>query len=208
MDNDLQNNLQETFQSLPKELQEAISAADLPRKLEAVTKDNKLMIDQAGKVQNETVLVLLGLEPLENYVDNLVKNVGLSKETAEAVANDVNELIFKNVRKTLEKISEEDKTAETEETIPAAENPVETKTKNEDTLLPEIYPETVLPAQSILTKQEPYHENVSPVENIVQSKMTETIIVPKKNIVVEEKSKLPEKSQPSDSSDPYREPII
>ena len=51
----------------------AISAADLPRKFEAITKDNKLMIDQGGKVQMETLIVLLGLEPLENYTDNLHK---------------------------------------------------------------------------------------------------------------------------------------
>ena len=38
--------------------------------------------------------------------------------------------------------------------------------------------------------------------------MTETVVVPKENIVVEEKSKLPEKSNPSDSSDPYREPVM
>ena len=75
-------------------------------------------------------------------------------------------------------------------------------------LLPEIAPESMLPAQAILTKQEPYHENVSPVENIVQSKMTETVIVPKETIVVEEKTKLPEKARPSDSTDPYREPVL
>ena len=206
MDNLITDDLKQQYKALPVELQNAISAADLPRKFEAITKDNKLMIDQGGKVQMET-LIVLGLEPLEKYIDNLQKNVGLSKEIAQAVANDVNELIFKNVRETLEKINEEAATAETEE-ITKTENPAETKTENEDDLLPEIYPETTLPAQSILTKQEPYHENISPVENIIKAKMTESVVVPKEKIVIEEKSKLPEKSNPSDSSDPYREPVM
>ena len=43
--------------------------------------------------------------------------------------------------------------------------------------------------------------------------MTKTVVVPKEKIVIEEKTKLPDmpaqtiKAKPSDSSDPYREPI-
>ena len=98
-----------------------------------------------------------------------------------------------------------------EEILSGIENPEPTK----NNLLPEIYPEPTLPspsasapARSILTKQEPYHENISPVKNIVQTKMTEPVVVPKETIVVQEQSKLPEKNKPSDSTDPYREPVI
>lgn len=38
--------------------------------------------------------------------------------------------------------------------------------------------------------------------------MTEPVVVPKETIVVQEQSKLPEKNKPSDSTDPYREPVI
>lgn len=224
MDELLTEDLKLQYDALPVELQDAISSADLPRKFEAITKDNKLMIDQAGKFEMETLFVLLGLQPLKNYIDNLVKNAGLSRVQAASVADDVNELIFKNIRETLQKINEDAEATETgenpaasevqqpaqEETIPETENPVET----ENNLLPEIYPETAVSAESVLTpKQEPYHENISPVENIVESKMTGPVIVPKETVVVEEKTKLPdlpaqaEKTRPSDSTDPYREPI-
>ena len=74
--------------------------------------------------------------------------------------------------------------------------------------LPEIAPKAILPAISSLTskQKESYHLNIPPVENIVESKLTNTVIVPKQTIVVEEKTKLPEKSRLS--TDPYRESII
>ncbi len=262
MDNDLDKNLEEQFQNLPKELREAISSADLPNKLQQITKNNQILLDQAENVQKETLLVLLGLEPLENYTENLQKNAELTKNQAIAIAHDINELVFKNVRETLRKINEDAEAAEAgataeKEKLPAAsalqpsreeilagiENPENIKTKEEavsississnipkpaekseiapekteikNDLLPEIYPETNISAESVLLpKQEPYHENISPVENIVQSKMSGPVIVPKETVVVE-KTKLPDlpagqagKSKPSDSTDPYREPII
>jgi len=229
MDNDTQKILTEQFNKLPTNIRDAILSVDYRSKLQTITKNNKLMIDQAGKLEMETMLVMLGLEPLTDYTDNLVKNAGLSKNQAIAIAHDVNELIFKNIRESLKKINEEaeknNENPETksvwqptnvpiqQETAPIAEKPIEQKiapqsTEIKNTMLPEIAPEVGLPAQfRFVPKQEPYHENISPVANIVGSKMTETVVVPKEKIVVEEKTKLPEKKQPSDSTDPYREPI-
>jgi len=114
---------------------------------------------------------------------------------------------------------------------PKLEYPSETLTKGveirkEKSL--EIPPEAMLPAIqknqpetiSILTekKAEPYHQNISPVDNIVETKMNNTIIIPKEKIFVEEKTKLPEKPviqvapvspvANGGGKDPYREPII
>ena len=74
--------------------------------------------------------------------------------------------------------------------------------------LPEIAPKTPLPAISslLVKKAEPFHVNISPVNNIVESKLTSTIVTPKETIVVPDKTKLPEKSKPA--VDPYKEPII
>jgi len=231
----MQKIISDQLAKLPTTIKDAITAIDYPQKLEMITRNNKLLIDQAGKLETETTLVMLGLEPLTDYTGNLEKNVGLSKNEAIAVAHDVNELIFKNIREALKKINEEADSATAEnpatkgvwqptdvsvqqEAAPVAPKPVEqveqkiTPQKNaeiKNDLLPEIAPEAPLPAtQSPFTpKQEPYHENISPVQNIVASKMTETVVMPKEKIVIEEKTKLPEKKLPSDSSDPYREPI-
>ncbi len=116
-DND--KDFKDYIETLPPELKQAIYSIDYPKKLQEVVKNNKLMIDQAGKLEAETTLVMAGIEPMNKYLGNLVVNVGLSSAQASLVAHDVNELIFKNIREALKQINdqilEEDKIiAETE----------------------------------------------------------------------------------------------
>ena len=305
---EMTQNLKKQFDALPSDVQNAISDVNLSTKLQEIVKNNKLMIDQAGKLETETVLVLFGLEPLENYVNNLIKKVGLSSIQASLVAHDVNEAIFKNIRDTLKTINDgllkaEKETPEQtsnptkEDVLAGIENPegiksdeksislsslqsngakpeihevmdkgVEIKINNSpsnlsskemlsNTLssapvskqaeplhlnipdinknaveskpvimpkiqngkeeieiktdnLPEIAPAVLSPmVSSLISKQTPpFHTNISPVENIVKSKLNDTVIVPKQTIVIEEKTKLPEK--PKGVVDSYREPII
>jgi len=233
------------IETLPPEIKQAIYSIDYPQKLQEIVKNNKLLIDQAGKLEAETTLVMAGIEPMDKYVKNLQTNVGLSSIQASIVAHDVNELIFKNIRESLKKINdqiiEEDEVLNEkiepskEDVLTGIENPANIKNNEESVSisslksnsinpethesidkgieirinnLPEIAPEAMLPIASSLASKpaEPFHQNISPVQNIVESKLTSTVAVPKENIVVEEKTKLPEK--PKTSGDPYRESII
>ena len=236
------------IKNLPLELRRAIFSIDYPQKLQEIVKNNKLMIDQAGKLEAETTLVIVGIEPMDKYVNNLISHAGLSNIQASIVAHDVNESIFKNIRDSLKKINdqikEEDgalnKTEETaaptkESLISGIENPTNIKDTEEPISisslrsngtrpeiheeidrgveirinnLPEIAPKIPLPItlNPISKQNQPYHLNISPVSNIVESKLTETVIVPKETVVIEEKTKLPEKLKPT--IDPYKEPII
>ena len=164
MENDTQKIITNQLAKLPANVRNAIISADYRTKLQTITKDNKLMIDQAGKLEMETLLVMLGLEPLDDYTDNLVNNASLSRNQAIAIAHDVNELIFKNIRESLKKINNEAASTPADEnqatpgvwkltnvpvqetTIPEAEKPIEQKVapesaEIENDLLPEIYPE-------------------------------------------------------------------
>ncbi len=242
--------------ALPPELKQAIYSIDYPQKLQEVVRNNKLMIDQAGKLEVETTLVMAGIEPLDKYVGNLISHVGLQSIQASVVAHDVNELIFKNIREALkeinDQIAEEDKIIEEkpetptkEDVLAEIENPENTSGEDSISLsslksnisnpetyetidngievrinnLPEIAPKIELPSistkngvpsrniTSLISKPvEPFHQNVSPVANIVQSKLTNTIVVPKETIIVPDNTKLPEKSKPT--VDPYREPAM
>jgi len=237
------------IETLPPELKQAINSIDYPQKLQEVVRNNKLMIDQAGKLEEETTLVLAGIVPLDKYIKNITDNVGLSSIQASVVAHDVNELIFKNIRETLKKINDqivkEDKILnETERiNIPTKENVIagienpETIKMNEGSvsisslqsnsvkpeiheeidrgveieikpnILPELAPKVELPAATsfVPKKPEPFHLNIPPVKNIVESKLNEAVIVPKQTIIVPDVTKLPEKPKPS--TDSYREPI-
>ncbi len=238
MDEEIQNNLKQQYLALPPEVRTAIDDIDLPNKLQQVASNNKIMLDQAGALEIETTLVLFGLEPLDDYVNNLVKNVGLPKNQALIVAHDVDELIFKSVREALKKINEETIKTENKEVAPneptkdeiisRIEQPDIIKHKEDSIsvsslksntgisssptefisrgveirkeILPEIEPMAILPKTTIVGQ---INTSSSPIENIVKSKMESPVIVPKKIVIMEEKTKLPTKT----STDPYREAI-
>jgi len=230
------------IETLPPEIKAAIYSIDYPQKLQEIVRNNKLMIDQAGKLEAETTLVMAGIEPMDNYLKNLMSNVGLTSIQASVVAHDVNELIFKGIRDALKKIndqilkeekllSEKPEVPTKEEVLAGIESPEEikntepsvslssmTSTKPEMhpemqkegieirvSHLPEVAPETKLAVVPGLSSKpaEPLHINIPPVQNIVGTKLTETVAVPKEQITIEDKTKLPEKQKPS--TDPYRE---
>jgi hypothetical protein len=242
--------LKQQFNSLPVALQQAIYNVDVPTKIQKIIEDNKLMIDQGGKLLMETLLILLGIAPMGDFTGNLVKNVGLPSIQASIITHDINESIFKAVREELKKINEmvgtlepEAKSPEnvsnsvtqitpTKESVLAGIEQPETIKKTESSVsmsslksnsatpethesidkgieikinnLPEVPPKAMMPMMSSTIKStEPFHLNIPPVANIVEAKMTSTVAAPKETIIVEEKTKLPEK--PKTSGDPYRE---
>ncbi len=93
------------FKELPLEVQKAITATDLTDKFDQLSKKYSLRIDQSGNLQTETLLVMLGLEKPADYIDNLVKNAELSRETATKLGADVNTEILGSIRKTLEELT-------------------------------------------------------------------------------------------------------
>lgn len=119
-----QQKLKERFSLLPRELQEAILAADLREKLKVVTDTHRLHIDQAGALENETILVMLGLEPLEDYRANLARELGVPEALAAAIERDVNRLIFLPIRESLKNLTEKD-AGEEGAPAPAAPSPAE-----------------------------------------------------------------------------------
>lgn len=91
---------------LPEDVKKAITSVDYTAQLQEIVKRNHLLIDQAGALETETTLTLLGLENLKDYVENISRELTLPREKAIIVAHDVDELIFKNVRESLQKIND------------------------------------------------------------------------------------------------------
>jgi hypothetical protein len=97
-----QNIFKDHFKKLPPELQKAVMANDLRQKLVVLTQKYRLHIDKAGVLENEVVLVLMGLENPDEFVNNARRELGLSPEDARGLARDVNDQIFHPIRETLE----------------------------------------------------------------------------------------------------------
>jgi len=225
MDEETKNNLQKQFLSLPQALQDAVNSTDVAGILGEIAKKNQLMIDQAGGLEIETKLILLGLSKEKDLVNNLIGNVGLKKDVAIAVAYDVDNYIFKAVRESLKGATlssgqfvrtEEEKPQMTAEVHPSREEILkgiedqeevpEQKVEIRKNLSPEVEQNNKYSLQEVVESKEskPITQNIPPVSNIVESKLKGVVISPKESIVIEEKAKLPEKPI---HSDPYREPL-
>lgn len=106
MDGETQKIIEEQMKKLPADVKEAIISVDYQEKLQEITKRQKLLIDQAGKLEMETTLVMIGLEPLTDYIENIQRELGVQIMQAKEIAMDVSENIFKPIRDSLRQMNE------------------------------------------------------------------------------------------------------
>lgn len=103
MDVPLQQELKKRFDALPEVIQKAIKSADVQARLRKLADAQKLHLDQWQVLENEVVLALLGFSPFEDLIENIEKEVGVSREVAESLANEVSTSIFEPIREELER---------------------------------------------------------------------------------------------------------
>lgn len=121
MDEETQKIITEQMKHLPEDVATAIISVEYQAKLQDVVKRQRLMIDQAGKLEMETTLVMIGLEQLGDYIANLTRELEISAIRAGEIAEDVNNIIFKPVRKSLENMAKAlEKEEEADEEISAS----------------------------------------------------------------------------------------
>ena len=184
---DTQKIIQEQFKKLPKSLQDAILAIDLHDKIKMISEKHKLLIDKAAIFENETMLIMLGLENHTDYTNNIRKELEITDEQAQEITKDVNEQIFLPIRESLKEI--ENKNIE------------EAQKESEQDAVQEIAQET----QDQAPQETPESHTQEP-SNIFENKLTQQVRSPKENVRMEESSTKKEKTMPQ-SIDPYREPV-
>ena len=94
MTNELKQTMEEEMAKLPKEIQGAIRAHDWAKISEEIGKKYLLDESEVNNLQVETLLVLVGIEDGEYFVQNIENEVGTSKTEAEKMAEEMNEKIF------------------------------------------------------------------------------------------------------------------
>ena len=204
MTEDIRKPLVDRFKQLPVPLQEAITSADLPHLIHDITLKNSLHIDQAGALETEITMVLLGAENYNTFNKNLERELIVSPLIANKIASEVNETIFKTVRQYLV-----DSTAETMTTLDKVEaNGGEPLILNRDIIAPPINlpsaPEVTISNEqadkNILTASSKSTVTMSP--NFVEDKL--------KNISVsspEKISLIPTSDKKPKITNPYLEPL-
>lgn len=172
----------EEYKNLPEDLKKAIFSVEMTEAVKRIGGKYQLHIDKIGALGNETGMVMLGVTHPKDFIPNLSQRLGVDKETARKIAEEVNAQIFAKVRDSLKKIhgvgtmptqppkEEILKEIEREESASSAEkipeilkgpvkpelleppHPFEAKTKEEVFRMP--------PLEKKYTSGDPYHEPI------------------------------------------------
>ena len=97
-DNNTEGLLKERFAELPPAIQRAITDARVETHLRTLAQKHKLHLDRWVVLENQIMLVLLGLEKPQNMVGNIVKEVGVDADTAQSIVNDIVAQVFQPIR--------------------------------------------------------------------------------------------------------------
>ncbi|MEI6528378.1 MAG: hypothetical protein WCO10_01760 [bacterium] len=233
MDDQFKKIIGEQLIKIPADIKAAIVSIDYKTKLQEITRRQKLLIDQAGRLETETTLVLLGLEKLGDYVSNLQNELGLPIMRAKEVSLDVSENIFKPIRESLRQMNEG---LNEEGGAPATGVPEEVASSPErNKILSEIEnPNTIGQNGSMMFTKNPTPATVNPVlveksspiipttpkeslsttttksaGDLLDAKLKDTLMIPRNIVEKNEISKLPPVNRPPyKGSDPYKEPTI
>jgi len=100
---DIQKLIRERFAQLPKVVQTAITSADIEKQLRELANTHKLHLDQWQTLENEVVMTLIGINPVEELSVNLQKQLAVSNEIAKSLTADISKIVFEPIREQLER---------------------------------------------------------------------------------------------------------
>jgi hypothetical protein len=109
IDKTLQQNINNKFKDLPTKIQRAITHSGWEQKIRNIAKKYDLVIGEAGVLETETFLIMLGLESPENYRANIKNGLNIDDEKANAIIKKVDEEIFKEIKSDLIELNENEK---------------------------------------------------------------------------------------------------
>lgn len=205
MTTDIQNQIQKRLAQLPESVRRAIKNINYTAQVQSLMQKHSLRLDQAGIVDREIMLVLLGLEHPDKLFSNLMQEGGLSKDVATAIAEDLNEKIFKAIRHELVETYDKKKLVEE---ILEGKTLIQTPSAPQTTPIPS--PAPVAPQAQPIPPQVPLaQQSVRVMPNdIAKTKLEQSFrIPPQATTVTLPQAQTPPQNRPQSGFDPYREPI-
>jgi hypothetical protein len=101
MDN-TDNIIQEQFNSLPLAVRESVSRVPWKSKLQEISKGENLSAEQSRALETETLLILYGFIPSDDYAANIQQELGLDDETVGRIYKSVYNGIVSEIQKQYE----------------------------------------------------------------------------------------------------------
>lgn len=231
----LPKELKNKIESLPDKLREVVGGVEVEKHIVDISKKHGLHLDKVASLELETFLVLLGLEPGSDFVDNIRDELGVDFQTANKIAEEIDSTVFEGVRRRLQGRAEEGGKEETQTTSDEFEDAQEKEGGGDrDKILKEIEkPQRVGSAikSDSNVERETRNERVTPQEvmdvreqeniqkgelgdkknnaedAILEKRMGETVLNPHQKQDQEKEKREAIKRKYPEGDDPYREPI-
>lgn len=89
--------LRSQFSKLPQTMRDFISKGNWSGLLSNIARQFNLTEEKYTAIENEVLLVLIGLEPKEDFVENITRELGVDVNTAKWIEEDVERDIFSKV---------------------------------------------------------------------------------------------------------------
>lgn len=116
VDQNIKEVIKKRFAELPPSVQRAITSVDVQKKLREAADRHKLHLDQWEILENEVLMTLFGITPVDELQAAIQKEVGVSAEIAVELSADISRIVFEPIREELERELEHPEAKEKEMT--------------------------------------------------------------------------------------------
>ena len=189
-------NFRELYEKLPHDIQELLYSESISIVMDSIANKYKLPLEREGDLAASVGFVLYGILHPKDFITELSNKLGIDKETAKKIADDVNQQIFQKVRVSLRKIH-----GITEEEITNKELGIKAGDTAKPKIIPPAPPPPKPPEMKIMPKFEEALPKPLPISPLLQKKdMPPVLRLPR---LGEVKAGLPAESQTRTS--PIRE---
>jgi hypothetical protein len=103
--------INEAYGNLPEKVREIFDSEETALAISEIGKKNNLHIDQLGVLTNIVHTFILGLTKPSDFDDLMVREMGISADTANLIVYDLNQKIFQKIRNVLVSSSNADSNA-------------------------------------------------------------------------------------------------
>lgn len=160
--------IQNHIKALPSYVRDAFIAAKPFEKIQSISVDFKLHVDEAERLQSEVLLVMLGLTPPDEFIEKTSKTFGLSDEDSTKLVDRISADLFMPIRdamqRYIEELAQKDAADTTETAEPALSQPVQ-PASNAQRIVPTVTPEVA--PRAPLAAPEAILAPVPPIPTIV-----------------------------------------
>lgn len=95
---DIAQEMKKRFDALPESIRHSIADAHVEQKLRTLAQKHSLHLDKWVLLENEIMLILLGIEDAKDMVTNVAREVNIDVQRAEALVKDVITEVFDPIR--------------------------------------------------------------------------------------------------------------